>query len=1857
MSAVEIDSLSPAADPLSHISEMTSAKVRTFLFEVAEGVSNYRSLHSLTQQVEHQYHGRFLIELLQNAHDAFIGSPTSEHPNRIEIVFDSDDSEHGSLLVANDGEPFSSSNFERLSQLGQSDKDPQQSIGNKGIGFRSVLEVSERPEVYSRSNASSGGFDGYCFAFRPEVVQSLVGPMITLANDGPIPNSPISDGPIVDWSEDLLRKFRKRVRAQGVQWLTGECKYLSPYLLPVPLDEIQSPAVKILETQRFATVVRLPLKSAELRHLVLHHMEQLSSSTILFLDKVSSLTLRVPGEMEQAYTRKSSELAGSQDGARVTIHESTTDSREYAVWSRRLHVASASPEFRAAVSALPGRWPEIEDISVSVAVRLGDIPEAGRFSIYLPTLVVTGSAVHINAPFFGDMSRTSISFDDAYNRQLLQTAGDLAIVVVRERLAGRGHAEARAIIDLISPFGNDQAACSRWTQLMNESADRSSVSLEEEPLILAEAAWRPLNMTSLVPDTSKTTLLTEDLLRSHATFDIFHSCLSSRRGQLEALAIARFPEIGAYPLESDVAATVASIALDLQSNGGDWNAFWRDVIVLLPRGQRALAEYEVLLGGDGKLHRVGGSGKVFFVPRQGTQDDGDVGGEGSATDVPLSLQPSVAFLSDQIQTYELNKPTVQTHVRAYLGNGLVSQFRVDTIFTGVLQELTPPLPVPIEGPHFESCRDILLWALRLIGNIVARGRGAEATLRLLRTIPVPCQGGWYAMGDASFGEGWSATSGVTLTTYLEALGTTAALEARKRLLLPPGSPAWGGIGIEEQALLKVGGVFDGLRLHEIRSEAWDSGFRAASYDFILPPHIPPGLSKEYWAEYKKAVESETRPPFSSLQPYAVGSLFVFPGLAEAPSLSDQVRAALCELVLQSLPLWSRGLEPLGISKQGGQADRRHVTSALKYFLQSAPWLAIRDANRISWARPLDRWHVPADAIAGRARHFAHLKALPSSLARRLDINEPLAKLLHELGMPHFDLHTETASPRLIEALTASIGSDDVPDANVLLGQLRDAWHRFRPPTNLPAMTHLIVRRQDKQLVAVVPTAEAPVFLPDYGSFVTELEQFGLPVLTIYPEDAKSLKEWFESAYGQRVQLTSKLDLVPRVNGTPWTGVSAVPIADSELGWLIPPLLALVAFYGQLRGIHSAAFQERLDLLRQTRVDWVTNAEVAVMRDKVILMTSPMPALWDADRKTLIVTNFCRENPADLSAALSQALRRDDLELPLRVVLSRLESLEAEPEDVSGLLSQLRISAEQVQQVIEHLRGDVGHMSRLLQMLFAVIAPNIDGSKLVEAKTEDDLATAIAAAGIVQLDPQRTLRVARESQDMFDFGRSMWRELGPKASLSRWNLILGELDQPRLVNRNWSTQLQAGFEEAAGLVKRVMAQLIRRGSPTSFVEMLSAYDALIRTADLSGSHWEVDFQASMGIVADLVRSWQGGEELSTTVREARSAEDLRERLSAVGVQLDLDPDECCRRNHQLVDTVASSIERLRLAWWLKAAANEKYGEWRSDIEGYRAAASGRLANLAFTEIWSEARVFDMLRGSEQHIGCFDFWSAMVISTDVGSLQAALQVSNEELTGIEARLAAMRAESQRLRSVVKVCDEDFDGSEENRKQLWTFLQNRVEYELLAATQPLDLGKTLALLPVKPKKGGDLPKPPLLPVKKLPRQTKAVDELVGLAGEIFVYQMLRQRYGSDVVSSSSWVSENSKYVFPHNKADDGRGCDFAFTIKGTLHRIEVKSSSSDDESFTLGSSEISLAMELASKKRGRRELFMLVHVKNALSAAPQAVVLPNPYDPRSAGMFSIEKADARVRYKPKTKNKARGRSTTVPSCVDVPVVQSLA
>jgi len=99
-----------------------------------------------------EYHGRFLIELLQNASDAWRKIAPVEARSRVRIVLSKD----GALLVANEGHAMDAETVIRLlGQIGATSKPKGTAIGHKGIGFKSVLEVTLNPEIYSRSRIAS----------------------------------------------------------------------------------------------------------------------------------------------------------------------------------------------------------------------------------------------------------------------------------------------------------------------------------------------------------------------------------------------------------------------------------------------------------------------------------------------------------------------------------------------------------------------------------------------------------------------------------------------------------------------------------------------------------------------------------------------------------------------------------------------------------------------------------------------------------------------------------------------------------------------------------------------------------------------------------------------------------------------------------------------------------------------------------------------------------------------------------------------------------------------------------------------------------------------------------------------------------------------------------------------------------------------------------------------------------------------------------------------------------------------------------------------------------------------------------------------------------------------------------------------------------------------------------------------------------------------------------------------------------------------------------------------------------------------------------------------------------------------
>ncbi|WP_397586958.1 sacsin N-terminal ATP-binding-like domain-containing protein [Sphingobium fuliginis] len=161
-------SLLAALPPRAHIERIASRKIKGFCGTIDEDGVYYDPVHkqnqSLSQHIIADYHGRFLIELIQNGHDAH---DRARRDGEIAVLLAGDEGDSGTLYVANRGQPFASRNVDALCEMGLSSKPPGEAVGNKGLGFRSVRHVSDIPQIYSRLTEDSPGdlFDGYRFTF------------------------------------------------------------------------------------------------------------------------------------------------------------------------------------------------------------------------------------------------------------------------------------------------------------------------------------------------------------------------------------------------------------------------------------------------------------------------------------------------------------------------------------------------------------------------------------------------------------------------------------------------------------------------------------------------------------------------------------------------------------------------------------------------------------------------------------------------------------------------------------------------------------------------------------------------------------------------------------------------------------------------------------------------------------------------------------------------------------------------------------------------------------------------------------------------------------------------------------------------------------------------------------------------------------------------------------------------------------------------------------------------------------------------------------------------------------------------------------------------------------------------------------------------------------------------------------------------------------------------------------------------------------------------------------------------------------------------------------------------------------
>ena len=350
------------------IVEHALGEVRTFIDELKNGTWKYKTIASLGGQIAEAYRGRCVLELLQNAHDALDDTPGSE-PGRITFILET--APDPVLLVANSGRPFEHKDFKGLCQLGQSPKDPNRSVGNKGLGFRSVLEVASAPEIWSAGSTEGGA--AYVFRFDPAIGGEVAATITALNDRGLAARSPFdSSVPLVDWKEDQLERYRERLSREHVDGPGEARRFLSPYDIPLRIEG-QCSGVDDLLRAGHVTVIRLPLgggRRGSVDEAVTSVKNQLEGlldlSTTLFLPGVKVLVVDIDGKRSTVARTVATDdaLDGSGRGRRQTVTIARTGSTEdenatgrYRVWTRVMgrgigskvgcghrHCCAASPE-------------------------------------------------------------------------------------------------------------------------------------------------------------------------------------------------------------------------------------------------------------------------------------------------------------------------------------------------------------------------------------------------------------------------------------------------------------------------------------------------------------------------------------------------------------------------------------------------------------------------------------------------------------------------------------------------------------------------------------------------------------------------------------------------------------------------------------------------------------------------------------------------------------------------------------------------------------------------------------------------------------------------------------------------------------------------------------------------------------------------------------------------------------------------------------------------------------------------------------------------------------------------------------------------------------------------------------------------------------------------------------------------------------------------------------------------------------------------------------------------------------------------------------------------------------------------
>ncbi|MGW3231475.1 sacsin N-terminal ATP-binding-like domain-containing protein [Kitasatospora sp. NPDC001095] len=1046
-------------------------KARTCLRNLAEGDTTSRDLKAVIEEVlAPEYKGRVLVELLQNAHDAH---PTTPGDGRVEILLDETEGEHGVLYMANGGRELTPKRFDALCRVASSSKRPDEGIGHKGVGFKSVRQLTEAPELYSVSAPAAKAFDGYCFRFaRPSDFDRLAA---EVAPDDP--------------------GAADRLRAN-----------LSALTLPVPVDEVPEP-VRRLRRHGIVTVVRLPLKDAEARASAARQLRELADDSApfeLFLDRLATVVV--------SHTEAGAAQNRVVYGRRVTTLYKARGLRIEEVALRQgrrklVLVRSKVPETRvlpaiAASGDMGEAWERWRgSAEVVVAVPVGKPLSRGRLYTFLPMSSATDCPVggYVNAPFFAHVSRRSLAVETPWNRLLLDevaTACARAAVLVDE---GRVRLPGEAVIDLVC---RERAELERLREAFRK-LDRKLNEVAFMPRVYPEGSRTSFDYGYLVGQPEGVEVFTPKAVGATGRAAIIDPALHPLRAE-RLREMGRRLGLRLEPTTSQLAVWAEAVAEQLAETTAPedadherWADFYHDLALSFPdaaelRGKR------IVLDADGRLVPAGGA-HVFFP------DTGDVLLRPDA--LPVRVRENLSFVHGAIPW---SGGRGKARSRRAAGRRWLEQQRL-------VQTYTPAALLPVltavmrqDGQDDKTRRECLHLACRLWSAQGPRAGRVEGLL-------VPTRGGWLPSSDAMFGPGWAGAASAVDDTLVRFLDLTRTLDDSLRkahdAILRPAAEVCEGSGTDPavlQRFLERHEVSHGLRptYHPVWGPVKGSQLNHPwSFDAYWSI-CPTAQAHRDWTATAQNWRNRNQVPYSTVayRPHN-GRLAKLPGQDAYAGFSDESRRLYAELIVHGLGQW----RPSALEARftGGSDHSGTVwPTPLATFLSHAPWIpqTLDHQGRSTFAPVSTAWwwseseQPPAYLSVASAR----LRQLATGTAlERLDLlgvrgwSDPRTALDRLRHLPQL----------LLDAAQLRHGVH----SNEIRRAYERAWSELLPPhqgqggppagsrsTDLEAL--LVSRAGALEVLPAAPDDETaePVYLPDPGSGQQRklLDQVPVPVLPL-----------------------------------------------------------------------------------------------------------------------------------------------------------------------------------------------------------------------------------------------------------------------------------------------------------------------------------------------------------------------------------------------------------------------------------------------------------------------------------------------------------------------------------------------------------------------------------------------------------------------------------------------------------------------------------------------------------------------------------------------------------------------------------------